>query len=32
MNPILKVTNADYVRDHVLRLSFNNGAIYCGLV
>ena len=26
MNPILKVTNADYVRDHVLRLSFNNGA------
>ena len=26
MTPILKVTNADYVRDHVLRLSFNDGA------
>ena len=25
MNPILKVTNADYVHDHVLRLSFNDG-------
>ena len=26
MNPILKVTNADYVRDYVLRLSFNDGS------
>ena len=26
MTPVLKVTNADYVRDHVLRLSFNDGA------
>lgn len=26
LNPILKVTHADYVRDHVLRLSFNDGA------
>ena len=25
MKPILKVINADYVRDHVLRLSFNDG-------
>jgi hypothetical protein len=24
-NPILKVTSADYVHDHVLRLSFNDG-------
>ena len=27
MNPILKVTSADYVRDYVLRLSFNDGAV-----
>ena len=26
-NSILKVTNAAYVRDHVLRLSFNDGAV-----
>ena len=25
INPILKVTNADYIRDYVLRLSFNDG-------
>jgi hypothetical protein len=25
MYPILKVTNADYVHDYVLRLSFNDG-------
>ena len=25
VNPILKVTSADYVHDHVLRLSFNDG-------
>ena len=27
MNPILKVTSADYVRDYVLRLSFNDGSV-----
>ena len=26
MNPILKVTSADYIRNYVLRLSFNDGA------
>ena len=26
MIPILKVTHADYMHDHVLRLSFNDGA------
>ncbi len=26
-NPILKVVNATYVRDHILRLSFNDGAV-----
>ena len=26
-NPILKVTDAAYVRDHILRLSFNDGAV-----
>ena len=26
MNPILKVTKADYIRNYVLRLSFNDGA------
>ena len=25
MNPILKVTSADYIRNYVLRLSFNDG-------
>ena len=27
MNTILKVTSADYVRDYILRLSFNDGAV-----
>ena len=27
MNPILKVTKADYVRDYILRRSFNDGAV-----
>ena len=27
MNPILKVTHADYVRNHILRLSFNDGTV-----
>ena len=26
MNPILKVTHADYVRTYMLRLSFSDGA------
>ena len=26
LNPILKITNADYVRDYKLALSFNDGA------
>ena len=29
-NPILKVTDAAYVRDHILRLSFNDGAVKNG--
>jgi len=27
MNPIIRVVNADYVQNYVLRLSFNDGAV-----
>ena len=27
MNPIMRVVSADYVRNYVLRLSFNDGAV-----